>query len=935
MKTNTTGTTLRKPHFLLIFFLLFTTTFFAQVGIGTIYPDSSSMLDIESTTSGILIPRMIASERTAISNPAEGLLVYQTDSPEGFYYFDGTVWQEISAGNTGWKTTGNSGTDALVNFIGTTDDVNVIFKRNDTHYGIFHEDLIGGVLPINNIGFGKNSLMNITSGNSNISFGNESLSSLTSGSENTALGGRALASVTGGGANTAIGFGVLENNVGVRNTGVGRRALQNHTSGDDNIAIGNFAMTSNSGEFNLGIGNSTLVYNEGNYNTAVGHNSLNNNSSGQRNVAIGFSSLYDNTSGSYNVAIGEDALSSNSVGSNNVAIGKSSLSSINTSSANVAIGSNSLSQLTFGLRNTAIGHYSLRLGASGNDNTGVGSNSLENNIGSSNTAIGSQALRNNDSGSNNTAIGEQSLLQNTTGTSNTALGVSSLQNNLTGSFNVALGGRTLIENTANYNTAVGYQSLKENTTGSQNVALGTFALDNNITGNGNTSIGYNSLGSNDSGSSNVGIGSNSLLNNDIGSNNVAVGVSALLFNDIGNGNTAIGNGALYANLGGNNNTAIGNDADVGVNNLTNATAIGAQAYVETSNSLVLGSISGQNGATSNTNVGIGTTSPSSSLDLVGSFQFQNGSETLDWVLRSDAQGNATWVNPNSVIDPDDGDWTVQGANIKRLSGNVYIGDTPATNNDLYISDRLVDWDNIARFIDPGGLSWVDSMRFENGTIANPSIRFSDANTGIYSPSANELGFVLNGTERIHLNNIGLLGIRNTNPTFDIHLKQSNNQAGNSGGLALESVFSTVNWKVYHSGSHLSFSENGVRRAYIEATSGDYVQPSDERLKRNFQEVSNFLSKLNSVNIYTYEYKNQKSNKRSLGVKAQEVQQLFPELISQGEDGFLGMNYAGLSVVAVQAIKEQQTEIEKLKEKNSRLEQKLTQLLSRLEALENK
>ncbi len=54
--------------------------------------DSSAMLDVSSTTKGLLIPRMTAVQRTNIATPATGLLVYQTDADKGFYYFDGNNW---------------------------------------------------------------------------------------------------------------------------------------------------------------------------------------------------------------------------------------------------------------------------------------------------------------------------------------------------------------------------------------------------------------------------------------------------------------------------------------------------------------------------------------------------------------------------------------------------------------------------------------------------------------------------------------------------------------------------------------------------------------------------------------------------------------------------------------------------------------------------
>lgn len=80
----------------------------AQTGIGTTTPDVSAKLDISSTTKGLLVPRMTATERGAIATPAKGLLMYQTDGEAGFYVNTGTsssiVWTRI---NMDWTRSGN------------------------------------------------------------------------------------------------------------------------------------------------------------------------------------------------------------------------------------------------------------------------------------------------------------------------------------------------------------------------------------------------------------------------------------------------------------------------------------------------------------------------------------------------------------------------------------------------------------------------------------------------------------------------------------------------------------------------------------------------------------------------------------------------------------------------------------------------------------
>ena len=290
-----------------------------------------------------------------------------------------------------------------------------------------------------------------------------------------------------------------------------------------------------------------------------------------------------NTTGLANSAFGSGTLQSNSTGERNVAVGFVAMGNSTTGSSNVAIGSGSMFSNTTGNNNAAVGRGTLYFNMAGNENSAFGYYALENNTASGNSAFGFESLR-----------------ANTTGTLNTGIGTSALETNTIG-----------LEN-----SAIGYLAMRSNTIGSFNNAVGGFALQNNTSGSLNSAFGGLTLGANTTGNGNSGFGSGVLWSNTTGEYNTAVGFRPLSNNTTGGNNSAIGNLALNSNSIGMLNSAFGAYSDVATGNLTNATAIGSRAQVAASNSMVLGSINGVNGATASTNVGIGTTSPQTRLDIM-------------------------------------------------------------------------------------------------------------------------------------------------------------------------------------------------------------------------------------------------------------------------------------------------------------------------------
>ena len=196
------------------------------------------------------IKELISSDGSVIvSDNGSGTWDITISNPSGFY----------------WSTGGNGGTDPNVNFIGTIDAQDLVFK-------------------VNNIESGR---INIS--NSNTSFGQLALNSITSGSFNCAFGGAALPSLTTGSYNTAVGLqSMILLSTGSRNTAIGSGSLPTITSGG----------------YNTGIGESSLLnVSTGSYNTGLGYNARTNSNSSVRRIALGADAL---ATADYQFAIPDD-----------------------------------------------------------------------------------------------------------------------------------------------------------------------------------------------------------------------------------------------------------------------------------------------------------------------------------------------------------------------------------------------------------------------------------------------------------------------------------------------------------------------------------------------------------------------------------------------------------------------------------------------------
>lgn len=868
---------MQKAIFSLALLVALNTITFSQVGIGTTTPDKSAVLELNSTSKGFLLPRMTAEQKASIAAPIKGLLIYQINGAIGLYSYNGSAWVAVAA------------TGGVGNFVDLTTDqgINGIKTFNTDIYA-------SGLL----VGKGGGAIA------TNTVMGSDALNKNSTGYENTAIGLHALYSNTTGYMNTAVGDSSMHyNEYGWSNTAFGTKTLMKNVSGKHNSAFGNFSLSSNTtGNHNEAFGNFTLSKNTtGSYNTALGDAALLQNTEGVYNVATGPFALQANVFGNYNVAVGNEALFSNTIGLENTAIGNQSLHNSTLGLHNTSVGALSLFENTYGNSNSVLGYEALYSNTKGNSNIAIGTGALYSNtlisnlvaIGDSalyyngvsatgkteatnNTAVGSKALFNNSRGYNNTATGSQSLSSNLTGNFNTANGYLSLADNTIGHYNTGVGALSLSSNVnGNYNSAFGTQALFSNYSGSNNTANGFQALFNNYKGGYNTATGFGALYFNENGdyntangyqallhnlgNNNTATGVQTLLSNSTGINNTANGLQALYNNTIGNNNTAFGYSTLTANISGSNNTAIGYLAGVSTG-INNATVVGANAQAACSNCVVLGSINGLNGATSNTAVGIGTNVPKARLH----------------------------VNPLG-------------------SGGILIGgDAPNGYTTLALGISAA----------TGGSGYVQSQMVNGSAYGSLLLNPNGGNIGINYASGSAVNFPI-----------------------DI------NQKSDSYGLRFANSLSgySHNWDLFaNKGGAFIFSYNGVEKSWIDPDNGDYIEVSDARLKKNINSMNSVLSKVIALQPKTYQYvSNKQDSKLSSGFLAQEVMQLFPELVrdfkhpkkdSTDDKVYHGISYAGFGVIAIKAIQEQQQQIESANEQNKMMLVKIAKLEAAIEEL---
>ncbi len=383
-------------------------------------------------------------------------------------------------------------------------------------------------------------------------------------------------------------------------------------------------------------------------------------------------------------------------------------------------------------------------------------------------------------------------------------------------------------------------------------------------------IGHNAGTSNSTGLYNLFLGYESGMTTNTGSENIFLGYKSGHLNQSGNRNVFLGHASGYNNISGEYNVAIGDSAFYSSQTGHYNVVIGYRAGYTSTNSH------------NNTFVGAGAGKLSAGLS-------------------------------NTFIGNSSGLYNENGTNNVALG--ITAGLFSSGDNNVFI----------------GG-----SAGFGSGGGAGSGNIFIGAKAGYSATGDNQLIIEnSNSSTPLLFGNFStdLVGINDAVPTAYLHIKQV---ASGEEGLAIENDTGGGSdiWAWEIGTNDLALYYNGVYKGAWDDLDGAYTSVSDKRLKDNIKEVSNVLNKVNKLKVVEYYFKDDnKRDKKSVGLIAQDVEKIFPSIVSKPEEkgnAFYSMNYSGFGVIAIKAIQEQQTQIEALGAENKELRKEIQEIRTLLE-----
>ena len=283
--------------------------------------------------------------------------------------------------------------------------------------------------------------------------------------------------------------------------------------------------------------------------------------------------------------------------------------------------------------------------------------------------------------------------------------------------------------------------------------------------------------------------------------------------------------------------------------------------------------------------------------------------------------------------------------------------TDTDNNTLITVDNSGANDDIIRFSIQGN----EAMRLRNRTLellANSGSTFIGESAGISSSGAGNVGL---GSETMLNNSSGRFNVAvgyralRQNATGQGNVAIGYNAGFNETGsnklyIANSNTNTPLIWGDFQAGVANINGKLGVGVANPAAMTNELevnghatvitlTETSDQRFKKNILPLENSLSKLLSLRGVSYQWRiDDFPNRRfkegsNIGLIAQEVQQLFPELVSTNSEGFLSVSYSGLSPIIIEAMKEQQKLIEDLQSELKEADNRYKALLERISSIE--
>ena len=265
------------------------------------------------------------------------------------------------------------------------------------------------------------------------------------------------------------------------------------------------------------------------------------------------------------------------------------------------------------------------------------------------------------------------------------------------------------------------------------------------------------------------------------------------------------------------------------------------------------------------------------------------------------------------------------------SGNVAIGNNSNPDEELVVGSNLGSgWAIPAITVggSSGGVIQVGNTDYQI-SMENSST-FGRARIIVNSPT----GF---GRGEVEMRTNGLTVGENAGSPGSFMLKVQHG----SFGFNLARASSTNDWEFLTSSasaSNLNLYANGSFRGSFSGTDGSYTPSSDRRLKEDIKPLESVLERVNALKPARYRYiDNNPKRVESIGMIAQEVKELFPELVLIVEDerstGMHALRYSGISVVAIKAIQEQQQIIDTQSALIESQQLEIDELRQRLEAIE--